>query len=74
MPQGKTSAAINTWTTELTKRPTAGATPPTQLFATWDADHHAKVRQADIRAKAAVPKLVPDLSEGVATGEFDNLL
>ena len=56
------------------ERPTLGATPPTQLYATWDAVHHSKVHKAEVRAKAAVPKLVPDLSEGVASGEFDDLL
>ena len=74
MPQGKTSALTNTGSNVLMERPTLGATPPTQLYATWDAVHHSKVHKAEVRAKAAVLKLVPDLSEGVASGEFDDLL
>ena len=74
LPKDTEAAPVSKWTTALTTRPTSGATPPSQLYGTWHASHHHQAKKAAARARAAIPKLVPDLSEGVAPGKYDDLL
>ena len=73
-PGTKTEAPINEWNAPTDVRPTVGGTEPSQLFCSWDPDHHHRAQQALKRAEAAIPKLVPELSQDVHKGKFDDIL
>ena len=73
-PGTETAAPINEWNAPTDVRPTVGGTEPSQLFCCWDPDHHQRAKQALKRAEAAIPKLVPELSQDVHKGKFDDIL
>ena len=73
-PSGKVASPIKEWTTVTDRQPTAGGTPPSQLFCTWHADQHEAAELARKRAEAAVPKTIPTLSGDANKGEFDDWL
>ena len=51
-----------------------GATPPSQLFATWHADQFAESQRVAARVAAAIPKMVPEFSTEPEEGELDSSL